>query len=112
QRCRHLYLYRSPEDALVSLYHHVLRENFPGAWTKARRRPEINDFCRKALPGWFEHLSGYLAAAEEGVPVRFASYERLLAEPASVLGETLHWMGVPHSDSMLKRADLNMQFQK
>ncbi len=39
QRCRHLYLYRSPEDALVSLYHYVLRENLPGALKKPQGVP-------------------------------------------------------------------------
>jgi hypothetical protein len=112
QRCRHLYLYRSPEDALVSLYHYILRENLAGDGATRRGRSDIDAFCRQSLPGWIEHLSGYLAAAEDGVPIYFASYEQLLADPITVLGRTLQWMGVPHSGSMLKRAAMNMQFQK
>jgi hypothetical protein len=112
QRCRHLYLHRSPEDALVSLYHYNLREDLAGKRGKGGRRIEINAFCREALPGWSQHLSGYLAAAESGVPICFASYEQLLADPNRVLGEILQWLGVPHTGSILERAALNMQFQK
>jgi hypothetical protein len=112
QRCRHLYLYRSPEDAMVSFYHYCLRENLAGNWKKGGERPDINAFCRDTLPGWSEHLSGYLTAAEQGAPIYFASYEQLLADPIRVLGETLQWMGFPHNASMLERAAINMQFQK
>ncbi len=112
QRCRHLYLYRSPEDALVSLYHYDMRENVAGTHASGRDQPEIDLYCREALPGWVGHLSGYLAAAESGVPIYFASYEQLLADPNKVLGEVLQWLGVPHSGSILERAALNMQFQK
>jgi hypothetical protein len=110
--CRHLYLYRAPEDALVSLYHYDLRENVAGNLANGGHRLTIDEYCREALPGWIEHLSGYLAAAESGIPIYFTSYEQLSADPNRVLGDVLRWLGVAHSRSTLERAALNMQFQK
>ena len=113
RHCRHLYLYRSPEDALVSLYHYHLQEQFAvDKCLKEDGRLEIDTFCREALPGWIGHLTGYVEAAEKGVPIYFVSYEQLLGDPKRVLGETLQWLGVPHTASMLERAASNMQFQK
>jgi hypothetical protein len=113
RRCRHLYLFRSPEDALVSLYHHHLREKLVmEKCLMAGDQFEINAFCREALPGWIQHLSGYLDAAENGAPVYFASYDQLLADPKRILGEILQWLGAPHTGLMLERAACNMEFQK
>ncbi|HEX3717943.1 MAG TPA: sulfotransferase domain-containing protein [Verrucomicrobiae bacterium] len=113
QRCRHLYLFRSPEDALVSLYHYHLRHDLVvEKSTKWIGPSKIDAFCREALPGWMEHVSGYLEAAESGVPIYFASYEQLSADSKKVLGEILQWLGVPHTAVMLERATWNMQFQK
>jgi hypothetical protein len=113
QRCRHLYLFRSPEDALVSLYHYHLRQDLGVEKSSKWVGPsKIDEFCRQALPGWIEHVSGYLEAAESGVPIYFVPYEQLLADPKKVLGEILQWLGVPHTLPMLERATWNMQFQK
>jgi hypothetical protein len=113
QRCRHLYLYRSPEDALVSLYHHHLREKMVLEKRGLRGdHLEINAFCREALPGWIKHVSGYLAAAESGVPIYFACYDQLLADPQKSLGGVLQWLGAPYSALMVERATGNMQFDK
>jgi hypothetical protein len=112
-RCRHLYLYRNPEDALVSLYHYHLQEDLVVENSAKWVGPDkIDEFCRRALPEWIEHVSGHLAAAQDGVSIYFASYEQLLASPTKVLGEALQWMGVLHTMPMLERAVSNMQFEK
>jgi hypothetical protein len=115
QRCRHLYLCRSPEDSLVSLHHLLMKESYflPGRWhVKSKSRKDIDTFCRDAMPEWIRHVSSYLEAAENGAPVFFVSYEHLLAEPAGVLGEVLRWLGVPFTQAILQRAASNMDFQK
>jgi hypothetical protein len=112
QRCRHLYLHRLPEDALVSHYHHNMREAVVGKRAGQDGRLNIDAFCREALPGWVNHVSSYLTAAENGAPIYFVSYEQLSAELIRILGQVLQWLGVPHTCSTLERAALNMQFEK
>ena len=108
-RCKHIYLYRSPEDALVSLFHyHQRRQTTPKpAW-----RPELTPFCLAALPGWEENLAGYLRAADEGFPVLFVPYELLLQYPAEILSNLLRWLGARHDATTVERAVSNMQFSK
>lgn len=113
QKCRHLYLFRSPEDALVSFYQYHVREDFWLDKSVRDAKPyEVDAFCRGALPGWIDHVSGYLDAASNGVPIYFTSYEQLLNGTKEVLGDVLKWIGVPHTQAMLERAALNMQFTK
>jgi hypothetical protein len=113
RKCRHLYLFRSPEDALVSLYRFHLRKRLMlDRAVKRAGQLAIDEFCRQALPRWIQHVCGYLDAADSGVPIYFASYEQLLADAEQVLEETLRWLEVPHSRSMVERACTNMQFQK
>jgi hypothetical protein len=112
QRCRHLYLYRLPEDALVSLYHYNMREAVTGKRAGQGGQLNIDGFCREALPGWVSHISSYLTAAENGAPIYFVSYEQLSADQNRILSQVLQWLGVPHTSSTLERAALNMQFEK
>lgn len=106
--CRHLYLYRSPEDALVSLFHLYLREKY----VKSKAGGDIDAFCLEALPGWVYHISSYLAASENGISVFFVRYDQLLREPGMVLGEMLGWLGIPHTGETLGRAVANTEFNK
>jgi hypothetical protein len=116
QTCRHLYLFRPPEDSLVSLFHltadpwrHYLRRkcvNHDGAGMG------IDAFCLETLHGWISHASGYLAAADEGIPIWFISYDQLREDTPAILGEILRWLGVSHSAATVGRAASNMAFTK
>lgn len=106
--CRALYFYRSPEDALVSLYHLSRRD----AYVRSRALHGIDAFCRKVVSSWMENIESYFRAADNGFPVFFVSYERMLEEPAIALDNMLHWLGVPHDGQMVQRAVSNMQFRK
>ena len=105
--CRVLYLYRSPEDVLVSLFHYGFRDDL----AQSRARLGIDDFCLAELPKWIKNISSYLRAADHGFPVYFFSYESLMENPATVLGGLLQWLGV-QNDQMVQRAVSNMQFGK
>jgi hypothetical protein len=107
-RCKHLYLYRSPEDALVSLFH--LYDHTP--YLKAKTAAGIDAFCRAWLPLWTNNLDSYLRAAEEGFPVLFVPYELLLQYPAEILGHLLRWLGARYDGPTVERAVSNMQFSK
>lgn len=106
--CKHLYLYRSPEDALVSLFHLYDRQEE----SKAKTAAGIDAFCRDYLPKWRDNLDSYLRAADEGFPVLFVPYELLLQYPAEILGNLLRWLGARHDGATVERAISNMQFSK
>ena len=108
RNCKVVYIYRSPEDALVSLYH----LNCPDVYARNRARLGIDAFCRKEVSGWVKNISSYLRAADDGFPVFFVSYERMLEKPAIILGDLLHWLGLEHDSKMAQRAVFNMQFAK
>jgi hypothetical protein len=108
RECRILYLYRAPEDALVSLYH--LKLNVRDPHWRSRERHKIDDFCRAEVSGWVNNISSYLRAADNGFPVFFVSYEWLLEKPVAVLTDLLHWMGVQHDSQIVQRAVSNMRF--
>jgi hypothetical protein len=108
RKCRYLYLYRTPEDALVSLFHLSLREKY----IRSKAGRDIDLFCLEALPSWIEHLKSYLDALDEGVEIHLVFYDQLLRQSTAVLRETLNWLGIPHTDAILNHADSNMQFGK
>lgn len=67
QNCRALFLYRAPEDALVSFYHME-------ACRRGKSIRGVDDFCRKGLSGWMENMNSYLRAADNGFPIFFIPY--------------------------------------
>ena len=108
-RCsKHVYLYRSPEDALVSLFHYHDKQKH----LKHKTAAGIDVFCREWLHLWEENLGSYLAAAEQGYPVLFVPYELLLQYPVEVLGNLLRWLGARNDGAIVERAISNMQFSK
>jgi hypothetical protein len=108
RNCKMLYMYRSPDDALVSFYHLCLREP---EW-RSKTTCGIDAFCRKEVSGWANNISSYLRAADDGFPIVFISYEQLLGKTEPVLAEVLRWVGLPHDKPMVERAVSNMQFNK
>src|ERR1700722_924134 len=105
---RVLYLYRSPEDALVSFYHLCLGD----VSLRGRTAHGLDAFCQSAVARWVENISSHFRAADDGFPVYFVSYEQLLEKPAIVLGNALRWLGLPDDIQMVERAVSNMQFEK
>jgi hypothetical protein len=113
RQCKYLYLYRTPEDTLVSTCHLFRREKY------LRVKPQyelacrdVDLFCLDLIPDWKKHVSSYLDALDEGIKVHLVSYEQLLHQPTDVLSEALDWLGIPHTDAIVARANSNMQFSK
>ena len=107
QRCKHVYIFRSPEDSLVSYYHlHDRDEKL-----KHHVRHGIDSFCRTRVRDWISMTSSYLRASRNGADVFFVSYEILLDRTAPALSGILDWVGVDYQDAMLQRAVLNMKFE-
>lgn len=103
---RVVYLYRTPEDALVSLYHLKVYDTF----SRSRDRYTLEEFCRKEVSAWIHNIQSYISAAEDGHPVFFISYEQLLQRTTVVLTDMLRWMGVTHDEQIVPRAVSNMRF--
>jgi len=113
RRCHYLYLYRAPEDALVSTCYLFRREKYlhnKPLYELACR--DIDLFCIESVPEWIERFKSYLDAMEEGVDVHLVRYDQLLRQTCAVLGDTLDWIGLPHTPAMLARAQSNMEFSK
>jgi Sulfotransferase domain len=111
RECKYLYLYRTPEDALVSTCHLYRREKYlrsKPAYALACRDMDL--FCLEFLPGLIEHVQGYLDALDEGVDVHLVSYDQLQARTAEVLTETLRWLAIPHTEAIVAHAVSNTQF--
>jgi hypothetical protein len=106
RKWRYLYLYRTPEDTLVSYFYLHLREKY----IRSKCGGNIDFFCLEMLPGWVEHVTSFLDALDGGVDIHLACYGEMLRDPNGVLRETLRWLGIPFTDGMVARANANMQF--
>jgi hypothetical protein len=105
--CRIVYLFRLPEDSLVSFFHLQRKMKYI-----KKSRFGIDEFCRAHLPHWVENLSSYLRASEEGAPIYFATYEGMLADPGATLSGILRWLEIPHDAQIVERAVDHMQFER
>ncbi len=106
RQCKHVYIFRSPEDALVSFYrYHVREENLKD---KVRRGKDY--FCRTHVRDWMANAASYARAAQHGAEVFFVSYEGLLDHTGPVLSGILDWLGVDYQEAMVQRAVSHMKF--
>jgi len=108
RQCRYLYLYRPPEDVLVSLFHISLREKY----IRSNAGGNIDLFCLEYLPAWAQHVTDYLDALDNGVTIYLVCYDELLRQPAAILSNALRWLGIPHTTESVQRAESNMRFGK
>jgi len=108
RRCRHIYIYRSPEDALISFYRYHLRAGH----LKEKVQDGKDAFCRERVREWNSNVVSYLRASQNGAEIFLVSYENLLGQTEPVLSGILEWLGVEHDDSMVQRAVSNMKFDK
>lgn len=106
QRVRHLYLYRQPEDALVSYYHFHLRYDA----LKAQAADGVDAFCLRHLDSWFEHVDTARSFQLMGASVLPVSYEQLLQKPMAKLTEMLDWLGISATSDAVVSAVEHMQF--
>ncbi|MGB0562399.1 MAG: sulfotransferase domain-containing protein [Spirulinaceae cyanobacterium] len=105
---QHIFLYRRPEDALVSYYHFCLHHNEH----KATIAAGIDAFCLSQLPVWCAMGQSYLAAqAIHPKGLFFLAYEQMLVTPKPVLTALLTWLGITLDRIDVQKAIDNMAFQ-
>ncbi|MEE2643158.1 MAG: sulfotransferase domain-containing protein [Planctomycetota bacterium] len=108
QQMRHLYIYRRPEDCLVSYYHFHLRYKL----LQEKAAKGVDAFVLEQIDDWIQHVESYV----EGVDryngcVFFLSYEQLLADPMACLRPALSFLEVDVSSAALKTAIEHMAFE-
>ncbi|MEM8637541.1 MAG: sulfotransferase domain-containing protein [Cyanobacteria bacterium P01_G01_bin.54] len=105
---KHIFLYRRPEDALVSYYHFCLHRDEPQAATTQ----EIDAFCLDQLPVWCAMSQSYLQAKATNPDAIFLlSYEQMLADPEPILTMLLTGLNIALDRIDVRRAIANMTFQ-
>ena len=105
---KYIYLYRSPEDALLSLYYFKLR--YPRSSNVAEQGPDI--FCIRELSQWVDHVSQALSYNTDGNSVYLIRYEDLHGATKQVLVDLWNWLHIPMPREACSRATNHMEFSK
>lgn len=104
---KHVYIYRRPEDVLVSYYHFHRREPH----LISRTGDGIDAFCMAHLAHWKTNIESYVKAYETyGDRIYMISYERMLSVPESVLLSLFSWLNIPVEAAIVNHAVSNMSF--
>jgi hypothetical protein len=104
---RHIYIIRSPEDALVSYYHFHLR--YEALRAQAADGPDA--FCLRKLPDWVHHVESFMQAHDTGHQIHLISYEEMLADAFSVVRSVCQWFAIEAKDDMVQAAVDHMAFK-
>jgi hypothetical protein len=100
---RMVYLLREPADALVSYYHFAQRRVALGDAAALPCTPD--EFCRKLLPEWCEHLELALSQRHQFPAfTHFTTYESLQREPAGTLGRIVDFLGIASTPAQIAAA--------
>jgi len=106
-RGRTIYIFRQPEDSLVSFYHFRLLQQ-----PSLGQNRDVNLFCRSELATWTTSVSSHLKGWDRGANILFISYERLLTETVTTLALMLRFLEIEHGAASVERAVSNMEFGK
>ena len=105
---RHLYIYRRPEDSLVSYYHFHLRYEH----LQQHADKGVDAFVLEHINKWVDHVGSYVKGSEKYPgSVFFLSYERLLADPNACLVPALKFLDVQVQGNTLENAISHMAFE-
>lgn len=104
---KHVYIFRAPEDALISYYHFHLR--YDELKDKAADGPDA--FCIAHLSDWSDHVRSYIEAKATGLPIKILTYESMLSDTASNLSDVCNWFKITHTNEIIKTAVDHMEFK-
>lgn len=85
ERFRFVYIYRYPEDAMVSYYRFIKKRPI------AFMEEGLEEFCRKQLPAWQQHIDVALKNSSRGLIV---SYTEMVKNPENCLGRVCQFVGL------------------
>jgi estrone sulfotransferase len=108
RKSRFIYLYRNPEDALMSFYYFKLR--YPGSSNAAEQGPDA--FCIREFSQWVDHVSQALSYNADGNSVYLIRYEDLHGATEQVLVDLWNWLEIPMPREVCFRATNHMEFSK
>ncbi len=108
QKVRYIYLYRNPEDALLSFYYFKLR--YPESSNVAEQGPDA--FCKREFSQWVSHVSQALSYKEDDDSLYLIRYEDLHGATEQVLVQLWNWLEIPMPREVCSVATNHMQFSK
>jgi hypothetical protein len=104
-----VYLFRLPEDALVSYYHHHLRYEH----LRSRVTSGPDRFCTENVGTWCANVGSYIQGKEIGeAQIQFVSYESMHQRPAEILQGVMEFLGIPVDQEICQTAVENNTFEK
>ena len=105
-KTRYVYLYRNPEDALVSYYFFKLR--YQETRNIADAGPD--DFCLNELSNWIQHARDALCHSLSFEQVYLLRYEDLHKETSKTLGKMWRFLEIDIGSEICLRASDHMRF--
>ena len=105
---RYIYLYRSPADALISLYYYKLR--YPESAGVAKEGPDA--FCVREAQRWAEHVNQAVRRCQSRDDLCLIKYEDLHGSTPDILGEIWKWLRIEMAEQVCIRAASHMEFDK
>ena len=105
-KMRYVYLYRNPEDALVSYYFFKLR--YQETRDIADAGPD--DFCLNELGNWIQHARDALSHSLSFEQVYLLRYEDLHKETSKTLGKMWRFLEIDIGSEICLRASDHMRF--
>lgn len=97
----HLYVFRSPEDVMVSYYHYAKEKRFIDSEVTS-----LTEFARGNLHWWRAHLQRAIEVRERAEMPRswqFLSFERVFADPFNHLSRVARHFEIKFSEAALKQ---------
>jgi hypothetical protein len=108
RKARYIYLYRNPEDALLSFYYFKLR--YSESSNVAEHGPDA--FCKRESSQWVDNVSQALSYKKDGGNLHLVRYEDLHGATEQVLAQIWDWLEMPMPREICSRAANHMEFAK
>ena len=107
-----IYILRNPLDLAASCAHHwgvslaeAVKNLCDPEHALSRSLGGLNDQLPQRLRDWSGHVLSWLdKAAQEGLAVHLVRYEDLRADPETVFGGVVHFLGLPFDRARLRKA--------
>jgi hypothetical protein len=108
QRINFIYLYRNPDDALISFFYFKLR------YPETSNVAEIGSdkFCKDELSNWIEHIDQTLQHMKNRKNVCLIKYEDLHQYTSGIIHEIWKWLQIDIPNEACFHAVNHMQFTK
>jgi Sulfotransferase domain len=106
---RAAYIFRRPEDSLVSYFHYHRRYDH----LRPKTVSGIDAFCREFVDEWCLHTQSFIKAhRNDPGRIHFTSYESLIAQTGPALGRMVRYLRLEPTHAQIATAVENHRFEK